>query len=189
MERHSVERDVKEFCGWDRLSEIVEKIGELETPYPSKMLQALIATLFETGGRVSEVLKLRRGNFDLGSDSSLAIVKAMPVLKRKPETSTDRTIPIKRSDPLWPYIEAWLEDKKPDDILFDISRSKVWGLLKEIDEELYPHWFRAQRASQLAFEYGWDASRLSEFFAWKHFPTALKYARRGYKGLAEEMKK
>lgn len=188
MLRRSVERDVTEFCGWDRLLRIVEKMGGLKAPYPPEMLQALVAALFETGGRISEVLKLKRRNFDLKTEPGFAIVKAMPVLKRKPGTATDRTFPINCKDPLWPYLERWIKQCKPDEPLFRISRSKVWGLLREVDRSVYPHWFRAQRASQLAFEKGLDVGDLSEFFAWKHFPTALRYSHRGYRGLAERMR-
>lgn len=82
-------------------------------------------------------------------------------------------------------MERWVKSR--EGTLFEISRSKVWSLFQSVDEDLYPHWFRAQRACQLAVEYGWDASDLSEFFEWKHWPTALRYASKGYKKLAEMM--
>jgi len=188
--RHSVERDVTGFCGWPKLLEIVEKAGKIGSRvYSGEFLQALIATLFETGGRISEVLKLKPENFDLEASKEFAIAK-MPLVKRKKGTTTPtiRTIPIKRNDPLWPFLERWVKRHKQGERLFQVSRSKAFLLIRSMGRELYPHWFRAQRASQLALEYGWDAGKLSEYFSWKHFPTALRYARLGWKGLAESMK-
>lgn len=186
---HSVERDVTEFCGWDKLLEIVKRAEKVRfKAYPEGILPALVAALFETGGRISEVLGLKRKNFDLDMESDFVIVKNMLLVKRKKGSITSRTFPIKRGDPLWPILESWIKPHKPDDLLFNLSRSKAFVMIRGLGRGLYPHWFRAQRASQLALEYGWDVSDLSEFFAWKHFPTALRYAHRGYKGLAERMR-
>lgn len=194
---HSVERDITEFCGWDRLLEIADKAGKIKSRvYSSEFLQALVAALFETGGRVSEVLSLKPENFDLGPDPDFVIVKGMLVLKRKKKGKAPilgsgipfRSFPIKRTDPLWPYLERWIKKCKPGERLFPISRSKTFLLVRGLGKDLYPHWFRSQRASQLAFDYGWGVGQLMEFFAWTHMGTALKYTHHGWKGLAEAMR-
>jgi hypothetical protein len=105
----------------------------------------------------------------------------MPIVKRR-EIGT-RTFPISKSDPLYPYMEKWILKHRDDELLFPITRTYAFMLIRKLQKNLYPHWFRAQRASQLAFEKGFDVNDLVEFFGWKHFPTALRYARRGYKGL------
>ena len=187
---HSVKRDVRGFCGWPKLLEIVKR-AERKSPktYPKGFLPALIAALFETGGRVSEVLQLRPENFDLDSSPDFIVIKDMPLVKRKKKSAiTSRTFPIKRSDPLCQVLVNWVNKCAPKKPLFLVSRSKVFVMVRSLGEDLYPHWFRAQRASQLALEHGLDASDLTEFFAWEHWPTALMYARRGYKGLMERMR-
>lgn len=187
---HSVERDVTEFCGWPKLLGIVDRAGGVKSKvYSGEFLQALVAALFETGGRVREVLKLRPENFDLRSDPNFIIVKGMPVVKRKKGSPTPRarTFPIKRSDPLWPVLEKWIRRHKQGELLFPISRSKAFLLIRGLGRELYPHWFRSQRASQLAFDHGLEVGELMAFFCWTDLKTALRYTHYGYKGLAKKM--
>lgn len=75
--------------------------------------------------------------------------------------------------------------------LYDFGYSTAYNELTAIGKELGTwiptHWFRAQRASQLALEYDFGVQELSEFFDWKDYRTALIYARKGYKGLAKKM--
>lgn len=179
MKKHSVQ-DIASFCGWDRLLGIVKKARY----YRDK---ALIATLFETGGRVSEVLMLRNRNFDF-SNKTFIIVKGMPLVKRK-EMGAFRSFPIRRDDPLVPYLEDWVKRFERDDKIFSINRTRVFQIVRAIGPDLYPHWFRAQRASQLAEEYGFGVLELMEFFAWKSMVAAARYAHLGYKTLAERMRK
>ena len=55
MARRSV-LEIESFCGWDYLLNLIDKCEWLRD-------KALVSTLFETGGRVSEVLKLKTSNF------------------------------------------------------------------------------------------------------------------------------
>jgi hypothetical protein len=54
---------------------------------------------------------------------------------------------------------------------------------------LWNHWFRSQRASQLAFEYDFKEADLMEWFGWLDYKTALHYSHLGYGKLAEKMTK
>jgi len=71
----SVEKDVEAFCGWEFLQELVEAA-------PSAFMQGLMAALFGTGGRISEVLGLCKWNVDLGLHDEVVVVRQMPLLKR-----------------------------------------------------------------------------------------------------------
>lgn len=176
--------------------DIVDKAGGIKSIiYSGEFLQALVAALFETGGRISEVLQLRSSHFDLVTDPNFVVVKGMPLVKRKKKRGghqssgvPTRTFPIKRTDPLWPFLERWVKKYKPNELLFPLSRTKAYLLVRELGKDLYPHWFRSQRASQLAFDYGWDIPALMEFFAWTHIKTAMRYAHHGFKGLAKKMR-
>jgi site-specific recombinase XerD len=187
---------VESFCGWDYLLKLVKKCRR-------EVDKALISALFETGGRVSEVLELRKDNFVV--QEPFLIVKAMPVLKRYKKIGeyrdktgrikwrterkmAYRTFPIHMEEPLCRLLLGYLS-KIPDGKLFHIGRTQVYRIVRKLDENIFPHWFRAQRASQLALEYGFDVHDLIDFFNWKSLQTATHYSRMGWKGLAIKMKR
>jgi integrase len=187
---------IETFCGWDYLLDTVNRCDRIRD-------KALISALFETGGRVSEVLSLEKKHFAL-DDPDYIVVKAMPIFKRykkigeytdeqgrrrwkTTKTKGYRTFPIPRREPLVPYLLDYLDLCKSDR-LFNISRVHAWRIITKINPDVFPHWFRAQRASQLAVEYGFDVHDLVDFFDWKSLPMALHYSRMGWKGLAAKMK-
>ena len=187
---------VESFCGWDYLQKIVEKSDR-------KRDRALISALFETGGRVSEVLQLKKDNFTV--QEPYVIVKAMPVLKRYEKIGERvdqkgkkrwitkrkvgyRTFPIHMKEPLCPILLDWVcNAESGSNGLFGLSRIQVYRIVTKLDRNIFPHWFRAQRASQLALEYGFDMHDLIDFFNWKSLRTAVHYSRMGWKGLAGKM--
>jgi len=194
---------IETFCGWDYLLDMVRRCDNMRD-------RALISTLFETGGRVSEVLMLERRHFKISDD--FLVVIAMPVVKRykKVDKYYDekakkwrwitekalgyRSFPIRLDEKLVPYVLEWL-DYIGDGLLFPssvspqkpLSRIHAWRIVTRINPDVFPHWFRAQRASQLALEYGFDVHDLIEFFSWKDLRTAIHYSHMGWKGLAAKM--
>ena len=195
-QRHSVERDVEEFAGWKLLSKMVKKARGRDA--------AFLATAFETGGRVTEVRMLHKVNFDL-TNPKVILVRDMRVIKRfhrehgkvVRDIAYRKTFPIPRVEPLVEVMVTWIEQQP--EWLFPtnrgdeayLGRTMSYNIARRMGDSVglwvYPHWFRAQRASQLRFEYGFDVMDLMEFFAWKHFPTAMRYAKMGWRGLAEKM--
>lgn len=193
--RRTVE-DVENFVGWPFLEKILASCK-----HPRD--RGLIAALFETGGRVSEVLELTIENFL--RQYPFLVVKSMPVFKRyeKMEDYQDvegktrwltepkkayRTFPIHLKEPLVQPLLALIERKKQGR-LFKIGRKRVYQIVTALHPTIYPHWFRAQRASQLALEYGYDVHDLVDFFNWKDMVTAVHYSRMGWKGLAAKMQR
>lgn len=233
----SVEKDVEAFCGWDFLVKLV-KVAD---PF----LQGLMAALFGTGGRISEVLALRKWNVDLTLHPEVVVVKQMPLIKRFEKVGktkkwkcvdhckkrwnrrpsprdfrvhnieeyagwitrslTDyRTFPIRVSEPLTSYFVAWYKKvRRKNALLFPITRQAAFLKVRDAGEklnsripfcnirssELYDHWFRAERACQLAFDYGFDDRDLDEFFGWKERKPRMskRYASLGWIGLARKM--
>jgi len=188
----SVENDVRGFCGWQFLGRVINEAEDQE--------KGLVVALFETGGRVSEVIKLRKRHFYLELNPEVIVVDAMPVVKKYEKISEipdpkkkrgvrwvtqkkadSRTIPIKKTDPLVPYLVNHYNKAK--DYLFpSMSRVEAFLIVRNIGKrmgddivpfssiktsQLYPHWFRAQRASQLKSEYNFDLLALASFFRWK----------------------
>jgi len=226
-------RTVLRFVGWDTLMELVGEccntsyrpspVWFIDHPgyeeyrnYLIRRDQALIATLFLTGGRVSEVIPLRKNNFNLQDEPDAIIVTDMPREKSfrkvgeyiengkkkwitEKVEATRRDFPILKNEALVPYLTKWLEEV--DDYLFTspaksrdhLSRVRAYQIVKNISnrvgEEIWPHWFRSQRASQLASEYGFELHALIDFFDWKDVETALTYSRLGAKKLTAMMVK
>ena len=75
--RHSVKRDVKRFCGWTLLLKAISLCQNDQE-------RALMAFLFETGGRISEVLALRKEMFTVRTDTDppIIVVQNAPLVKR-----------------------------------------------------------------------------------------------------------
>lgn len=191
--RRSVQ-EITEFVGWPYLTSLCSKAKD------SPRDQALIAALFLTGGRVHEVLQLRQSSFKpqpgflvctmtVGKKYKKQKIQDKHGNKRwvtKP-TPTTRVFPIKASEPLVPFLVKWLRGKKPDQPLFTVSRIRVYQLTTKLDPDIYPHWFRAQRASQLASEYGYSVHQLVEYFDWVDIKTAMRYSHLGWRNLAAQM--
>jgi len=239
----NVRDDVDAFCGWSFLEKLIEAATD-------SLLRGLISALFETGGRISEVLALRRDNLDFTLHPELLIIKQMILLKRFEKLKGDagtkrkwkcdghcskrwdqkpppgeyklhkikryagwvtkpildyRTFPIRRDEPLTKHFTSWLDHTRKSDnaLLFPIGRTTAYLRIKDVGKKLnmeipfsnihsgqiYLHWFRAQRACQLAFDYGFKKDDLEEFFSWKERreTMAMRYASLGWKGLARRM--
>lgn len=95
--------DLPEFCGWNTLFKLINECDNTDYYAETKLLRgklaqlprwqieklrrrlilrdkALVATAFETGGRILEVLGLRKSMFTIQSDR--IIIRDMPVVKR-----------------------------------------------------------------------------------------------------------
>jgi hypothetical protein len=195
MKKRGVDKDVFGFCGWDYLRLLVGVCGD-------SFDKALISGLFETGGRISEVLKLRFDNFHFGkfSDPRIVVVEMTVSKRRRPEM---RVFPIRSDEPLAPYLLSYVKSVKG--LLFPISRVTAFLTIRSVGErlarrgvhpdfsaikssQLYPHWFRAQRASQLRADYGFDEYDLKDFFHWRRsgeMPSI--YSRLSWEQLALKM--
>jgi integrase len=247
------EDEIPEFIGWDRLLQIIDACNYIDydlyyRDYCRERDKALIATLFETGGRVGEVLQLRRENFDF-SNEKWCVVRGMPLFKRFEKTVSwyetvsrkptgahaklytpkilddgrqvwirrrwDTTIdspsvqrkrirkpfPIFKDEPLYPIMESWVK-RNHSDLLFPSPKRRkdgtrtmtitnAWLIIHRLQKltgtEMWPHWFRAQRASQLFTEYGLTWEELKMWFSWQTERMATLYAKASAEDLAERM--
>ena len=226
------------WVGYQPLLELIELAG---TPRE----QAFLSALFLTGGRVSEVLALKKSMFEIRKRERVIVVRNMPLLKRYRKLSevkdeegrrkwvteklqkTRKPFPIPLKEPLTPYllnwIEAWIEAiPEEDGLLFPspyrvgkpLSRFWAYHVIRGLDNRLTPelrqklgldkpfvvdgkvvkdklhlwlHFFRSQRACCLVSEYGFQLHDLIDWFSWEHIQTAMDYAKKGWRGLAEKM--
>ena len=244
-----------QFCGWDVLLRLIEECDNTQYYLKGRLLKlsdaekeelrarlikrdkALIATAFETGGRITEVLRLRKSMFTIESDR--VIIKDMPVVKRwekvreiidrwqdendpppelnfhflpkfggwvkrkfvtKPVLDRRNTLEIPRSEPLTPFMVGWVEEM--NDWIFPqyakngnppMTITRAYQIVRELGERIglhkysqngeilnqhvCNHWFRSQRASQLASEYDFREFELKRFFGWKGDKEAILYAK------------
>jgi len=234
--------NVKDYSeGWVGYQPLLELIELAGTPRE----QAFLSALFLTGGRVSEVLALKKSMFEIRKRERVIVVRNMPLLKRYRKLSevkdeegrrkwvteklqkTRKPFPIPLKEPLTPYllnwIEAWIEAiPEEDGLLFPspyrvgkpLSRFWAYHVIRGLDNRLTPelrqklgldkpfvvdgkvvkdklhlwlHFFRSQRACCLVSEYGFQLHDLIDWFSWEHIQTAMDYAKKGWRGLAEKM--
>lgn len=111
--------------------------------------RALMALLFLTMGRIHEVLKLTKSQFDLVSNPKFVIIQNYEVGKRKKATirrfgRTYIDIPISKKSIFMKTITDYLEVS--DEKLFKFGRYRAWQIIKHVTG-LWCHWFRAQAQS------------------------------------------
>jgi len=121
--------------------------------------RALMALLFLTAGRISEVLSLTRDQFDCDADQNFIIIRNMILVKRlrtrkgKPVKHT--TAPIRDEVPLpltgplarftdlvMKYLDLLGENEK----LFKFKRHRAWQIVRFVTGK-WCHWFRSQSES------------------------------------------
>jgi integrase len=124
----SVKECIEEFCGWQAMQELIN--------HPFNHLprnKAFLCVLFLSGGRIQEVLNLKKENFKLNVDSQgrpEILVTGMMLEKHytklgaksigadgkkhfagtKKVHATRRTFPIKLDEPLAPILLEWIEN-------------------------------------------------------------------------------
>lgn len=112
--RLSVDEDIEEFCGWNFLVRLIEECDNTSYTYsPDKLRKrdkALEATAFLTSGRISEVLMLRKSNFEIQSDR--IVVRDMALLKRYEKL--DEHLDMKKEKPTGAFSELykWSQERE-----------------------------------------------------------------------------
>jgi len=171
--------DVKAHLG---LEQIFNLIMAKTWPYKMDMEnfyrrdRCLMALLFLTAGRISEVLSLVREQFDFQADPNFIIIRNMILVKRlktrkgKPVKHTTSPIRDEVALPLHGPLSKFtrlVEDyvlsiSDPKAKLFPFSRRRAWQIVKHTTSDLvwkdfrgkgkdvkgaWPHWFRSQSES------------------------------------------
>lgn len=167
-------KDFKGFCGWKKIESIMVDQTVRESS------KDLFTTIFLTGGRASEVLSLRKNNFNLNHlDKGYIVVERMKVLKN--DEDAERTFPIRLSEPVTERLLKLLD--ATEGALFPYSYSWLYKWISTINKyegrnfgEWFPHRLRAERASQLLQDYKFGVFELMSFFGWKTSDMPTWYA-------------
>ena len=143
-------------------------------------VKAIIAALWLTGARVSELLRLRRRNVKVVEEEGY-IVFEIPTLKKRRrrhavyETPTRKLfIPI--DAPFMDELLSYIEGKAPDELLWPRSRQIVWRRIKEVNPLASPHLFRHDRLQHLA-DRGASMLQLQAWAGWSDARPAGEYIR------------
>jgi integrase len=78
---------------------------------------------------------------------------------------------VKRKDPTGQLIKTYKYEVRRVGLM---SRQRAYKIIKALNADIYPHWFRHSLATQLAEE-GIDAWQLMNWFDWDRFSTANRY--------------
>jgi len=129
---------------------------------PNVFLKGLISGLFLTGCRVSELIELKKSQLNM-----------------KVSVAPEKLYDYSRVR-IYQFVQyvGRLLDK-------DVPFSHIHS------SQLYPHWFRAQRARQLRHDYKFTDEELRDWFGWKYAKTKERmpsvYGKSSWVELAEKM--
>jgi len=173
--RRSVEHD---FMGYRGMDELVSMIQDVP-----KETQNLFAIIYLTGSRASESLLLTPEHF-IHKDGYL-LVTNHPVLKRR--KFFPRTYPIRMDEVLMPYLLNALGETNAGENLIPWGYDWVYKRITRINNQLFPHYLRAYRATQLLTEYNYGVFDLMNYFGWGKSETPTEYIRLTAKELIDKM--
>jgi len=172
--RRSVTKDSElGFLGFDWIEKQLDKY------YGQKRLRnrALFLTTFKTGGRITEVLNLKRSMFT--HDQNYIIINGMMKEKDK-DRNTYSPIKIPKKEPL---NQEWIDWRNSSrNLLFPsptkdnkpLSRIRAYHIITKTGT--YPHFLRSQRSSMEIKYYGINPSDLVSLRQWKTDKMVKVYA-------------
>jgi site-specific recombinase XerD len=151
---------------------IEQMICDSEDP----MIEALLAVLWNTGHRISEIAGekgLKRS--DVWIDDKWIYFR-FSVLKRKDGFIHTIKVPMKAA--FTSYIISWIDTIDASDLVFDISRQYVDIKLKRLNKNVHAHMFRHTLATRMA-EKGATKWEMDAWFGWSGWDTASIYVQKG----------
>lgn len=159
--KRTIKKDFYRFCGWGVLETTANNL--------SFLTRALFCTLFCTGGRATEVLSLKPEQFDLRD--KLVMISRMKVLKRRRDW--DRTFPVRLSNPLVQPMLDRVKETREGERIFPYKYHWLYQRIRDIEKPdganygpWWPHRIRAERATQLVVDRGFNTHFLLQFFGW-----------------------
>jgi len=159
--------------------------------------RALLALLYLTGGRISEVLRLRKSQFDFDLDPNFVVIRDMVVVKRKKSIVAKEGYPIREvALPLKGRLAAftrlvikYLELLDEDEKLFKFTRQRAWQIVYYITGK-WNHYFRSQAESYLGrYVFRRDPVGLAEYMGIKNVQTLREYVKTSWEDYKRELLK
>jgi len=159
-----------------------KRIEETECAYlinsmPSFQLKAIIATLYVTGARISEILALTPRDIRVNRKEKLIEINIISLKRKEKEEKpfpTARPLSFNKDTPFIKLLTNYVKDHKTQDKLFYISREMVWYHIKKASESCSPHIFRHSRLQKLA-DLGATAHQIRMFAGHKKLGSSISY--------------
>jgi integrase len=191
-----------------RPREIYELITSKTLPYKTDEEfyqvrdRALLALLYLTAGRISEVLMLKKSQFDSETETDFIIIRDMKVIKRRKETIARHGVPIREEVPLpkrghlshftslvIDYLMR-IEDKAP---LFPsnkkanphLSRVRAWQIVNGITGQ-WCHYFRSQSESHYGRIFN-NLIALADFVRVENIQTLREYVKTSWQDYRRQL--
>ena len=172
--RRSVVNDFYKRTDPDRLLSMVNTLPQ--------MTKELFCVAYETGGRANEVLSLKKEQFEVNEKKGVIIVNRMMVEKLRKRG--DRTFPILLSSPYAETILELVNRTKIGEPLFEYGYDWMYKKIRNINKgegdthgDWWCHRIRAEKASSLVIDHGFDVFSLMSFFGWKRTEMPIFYVR------------
>ena len=156
--------------------------------------KALLAFLFLTGARISEIVRSIRKydlNIEMHKSEKFLVIYNVKCLKRKPGNIATRNIPIniEREKQFLKFVFAYTKELKPEEYLFKFSRQAAYNVVRKFRDELFPHYFRHLRLTDLTTLYGFNSAELRQFTGWTDDKPAAHYVHLNWRDTADKMLK
>jgi site-specific recombinase XerD len=153
--------------------------------------KALLSLLYLTAGRITEVLRLKKSQFDSETDKDFIIIRDMQVVKRRKETLVKYGVPL-REVPLplkgqlshfTRSVTDYLKRIEDEAMLFPsnkkanlhMSRIRAWQIVNGITDQ-WCHYFRSQAESHYGRVFK-DVIALSNFVRVVNVQTLSEYVK------------
>ena len=163
--------------------------------------RALLSLLYLTAGRISEVLMLKKSQFDFESDQDFIIIRDMQVVKRTKKTIAKyglplREVPLPLKGQLAPFtklVVEYLDRIEKDSMLFPstkksrphISRIRAWQIIYGITGK-WCHYFRSQAESHYGRVFR-DVIALADFVRVVNIQTLSEYVKTNWQDYRREL--
>lgn len=151
--------------------------------------RTLIVLAYLTGGRIREVLSLKRGQLRTEDKSGRRVLSIYHMLNEKNKKRKSKTffIPIDKEGDLVETIIPYLNTRGKNDSLFNFkSRQRAWQITRKYG--FHPHIFRHYRLTHLVTIYNFSDRMLVEFAGWKDSAPGHYYIQLRSEDMLEKMK-
>jgi len=187
--------NIDRFVSPDRIYEMIVKapIWKYKTniEFYTKRDRALLSLLYLLGCRVSEVIRLKKSQFDFG-DPDFIIIRDFRISKRKRKTIEREGIPridfpIPKRGRFAKFTKLVLDYYNiADEEMFKIGRIRAWQIVKYMTGK-WCHYFRCQRLSYLVNLFR-SATVTARIVGIKNPQTIAHYYRGSWEQFREELK-
>lgn len=148
--------------------------------------KALVAFLYLTGARISEVVKSVM-KADFNRVDRFLVVK-LKTLKNKRQPY--RFIGLPMNDPYTRIVMHYLMEAPEDQPLWNFSRQYAWKLLKQLGgDKVHPHIFRHTRLTHCAVFGDMHEFDLMRFAGWSSIKPAYTYVRMTWQDLLPKIER